>query len=137
MTDMSRSRTFFGGSWTMGSPLLCTLSLNRTSSDARFFSFAGHRQADKLFRREFRRTAKAARAHSALGSQWTTCITERIAARVWSDGCQQGHRTQYGPKMARSLAAYDHGYLCKRSGRGGAVNRLQDVDLITPGRPIR
>ena len=41
----------------------------------------------------------------------------------------QGHRAQHGPEMAWSRSAYYHGYLCKRSGRGGAVNRLQDVEL--------
>ena len=44
--------------------------------------------------------------------RWTACIAERVEARVWCSGCQQGHRAQHGPEMAWSLSADYYGYLC-------------------------
>ena len=61
--------------------------------------------------------------------RWTSCIAERLAARVWCNGCQQGHYTQYGAEMARSLAAYHYGDLCKCRWRRRAEHCIQDVDL--------
>ena len=74
--------------------------------------------------------AQDAGAHqSGWHLRWTACIAERLAARVWSDGCQQGYCAQHGAEMAWSLATNHYGYLCKRRRGGGAEHRIEDVDL--------
>ena len=73
---------------------------------------------------------KMACAHqSGWHPRWTACIAERLAARIWCNGCQQGHRTQYGAEMAWSLAAYHYGHLCKRRRGRRAEHCIQNVDL--------
>src|SRR5258707_3588476 len=87
--------------------------------------------------------AQDAGAHqSGWHPRWTARIGERLAARVWCNGCQQGHRIEHGSEMAWPLATNHYGHLCQRRRGGGAEHRIEEsvvnlINLITPGQPTR